>query len=136
MGTVAYSSVDYLIYPGRYLKQHYGAKIVASQDNETEVSMAIQQSIQADYTVFAGVEKVIPDIHLLDTYVFSRQFYQRKVPLSLLEQMVMEFMEQKSINPKQLIQLIEISFGWDKMTMFYYHPILILLARVTAGEYR
>lgn len=135
MGTIAYSSIDYVLYPIS-LMHHKHHSDVNTQYKTINPTKSIHQDIDGKLNVIDGVESLKPEIDLLDSYLFSSNFYSNQKPLSLLEQMVVDFMDQKPINPKTLLKLINISLGWDSLSKYYFHPILILLARVTAGEYR
>jgi hypothetical protein len=83
-----------------------------------------------ELTSFTFGTKTVPLIKLItvdDKYIFSNDFYTRTETLSLLESLVLTYIDGKTINPKALKVLLDNYRFWPRLERFYYIPILIIL---------
>jgi hypothetical protein len=61
-------------------------------------------------------------------YIFTESFYARiEGELSLLENMVWQALESDTVDPKEVLRLLEESRTWPLLEQFYYQPILYAL---------
>lgn len=78
--------------------------------------------------MFGTVEvPLVKAITIDDSYIFSSNFYSRNQPLSLLESLVLSYIDGKTINPVALKVLCDNYRYWPRLERFYYMPVLIIL---------
>lgn len=74
------------------------------------------------------------NIHLDNTYVLSKHFYNRdKEKCSLIEQLLFDYIEHKVIDISNIYKILEEYRQWSNKTKFYYIPILILLIKYASS---
>ncbi len=81
-------------------------------------------------TMVAG--KPIPvtkPAYFQQAYIFSNDFYQKSGEYSLLETLVMAYLNKEPIDPKKLHLLTQDFTNWTLFDQYYYIPIIILLIK-------
>lgn len=76
---------------------------------------------------------MINRIVLDDYYVFSESFYEFKKPTSILERMVIDRIENGTIDVVMLSKIAEYSLKFDNLERFYYTPIILALIKLSDG---
>lgn len=66
-------------------------------------------------------------------YVFSKSFYEHKVPGSLLEQLVLDRLTKSNTNLADLTTMATMSLTLDNLERFYYTPIVLTLIKLSDG---
>jgi hypothetical protein len=66
-------------------------------------------------------------------YVLSEAFYTKTPPLSLLETLVLNHLQNKAIPTADVKKLCDDYLNWGLLEQFYYLPILMLLIKVTVS---
>ncbi len=88
------------------------------------------------YATPTGNIPFIKPVHTNDYYVFSEDFYKNTSSLSLLEILVRDYLDNKTISMQQIILLTKQWSVWLPLEKFYYGPVLILLIKdVIRGFY-
>lgn len=73
---------------------------------------------------------LIKPINMADGYVMSRSFWNRDIATcSLLEQMLLDYLDFKIISAANVLKLCDSSYTWGAVEKFYYFPLLALLIR-------
>lgn len=72
---------------------------------------------------------VIKPIHENDTYVFSNAFYKNEPVQSLLEILVLNFINDRHNSPKDIYDVSSRYHNWGAVERFYYLPILLCLIK-------
>lgn len=79
--------------------------------------------------------KLINDIDLNQSYIFSQAFYHNEVEgLSHIEILLNEYLEGQYVDKKILIELIKDWKHWGKYEQFYYTPIMLMLMHSVLRE--
>ena len=77
----------------------------------------------------------MPEIDLNNSYIFSRDFYNRDhALLSQLELQVVRYMEDNNIIKEVIFELISTWSKWNTLQQFYLTPVLIMLMRATLRQ--
>ena len=85
---------------------------------------------------------IIPYLKLIsvdDSYIFSEKFYNalsgdNPQGCSVLELMVLDYIDRKPLNPEDLKTLCSDSKNWSKLQQFYCLPVLAILLQSYIGE--
>jgi len=73
---------------------------------------------------------LINPVHFEDSYVLSNTFYNRNTSrLSLLEKLLLDYLDFKLINAKDVLKLCEDGNEWNDLEKFYFYPLLLLLIK-------
>lgn len=64
-----------------------------------------------------------------NSYVLSDFFYNDEGNLSVLEDLVKQYLENKPVDRHRLQKLLDECLGWCALDQFYYFPILVILIR-------
>jgi len=83
-----------------------------------------------ELTSFTFGDKTVPlikPVTIDNNYIFSNDFYTRSEALSLIESLVLLYIDGKTINPQALKVLCDNYKFWPRLERFYYIPILIIL---------
>ena len=64
-----------------------------------------------------------------DYYVLSKKFYDQAEDMNMLEQLVSDYINKKSIDPVQLSKTMDICGVWGMLEQFYYIPVLLIITR-------
>lgn len=68
-------------------------------------------------------------------YVLSEQFYLKQyAATSILEKLVVQYLDRKAMNHKALLQLCETSMTWGHVERFYYLPIIYVMVLASVGD--
>lgn len=62
-------------------------------------------------------------------YIFSSHFYTGDTQMSILEQMVLDFIQRKPVDLIQLSELLVLSQTWPSLEKYYYTPFILLMAK-------
>ena len=74
----------------------------------------------------------IKPVTIDDCYVFSNEFYMDSYPLSVLEELTMDYLHHRAVNVSKLSTLCKRYRSWGRLEQFYYIPILLLLIKHTS----
>lgn len=72
----------------------------------------------------------VPTIHPVledDYYIFSENFYTDTSTKSLLETVVLDYINKRALNPQRVSHLLSDYYKWPRLEQFYYGPILLIL---------
>lgn len=81
-------------------------------------------------------EKKLPIVRRMgedNYYVFTKQFYENKVPGSLLERLVLDRIDKSTTDFGNLATLAEMSLRLDNLERFYFTPIILSLIKLSDG---
>lgn len=68
-------------------------------------------------------------------YIFSEDFYKQTEQCSLLEILVLDYLNKRPLNRNHLSLLVEQWYSWPAMEAFYYTPILLVLIKEATREF-
>lgn len=124
---MAFSRYDYVIYPYHLdTLKHVGIREVSQYTQPAELPLFNREDTTLE-------RRLIYRVQTDEDYVFSHYFYLNEVEnMSVIEVLVKDYLSNKPVCVKRLLQLIRASYRWDDLDAYYYIPILILLAKVTA----
>ncbi len=106
------------------------------QTNEIKDIIPLQDlnSEKLEYTDTNGdTLPMIQRIVLDDYYVFSESFYEKKIPSTILERLVIDRIEKGVIDNTLLHKIAEYSLRFDNLERFYYTPIILALIKLSDG---
>ena len=69
-----------------------------------------------------------------DTYIFSSKFYDNDGSKTVLEGLVLEYLNRKTINPNRLLNVLNNYLHWGQLEQFYYIPIILVLIKSAIGD--
>ena len=69
-----------------------------------------------------------------DTYIFSNKFYDNDGSKTVLEGLVLEYLNKRTINPNRLLNVISNYLHWGQLEQFYYIPIILVLIKSAIGD--
>lgn len=148
---ITYSRLEWVYHPykafdskrGQFTLPNLGIVTLPSFHQEKEAA----QPLTLKMTKLPGLGFVHPDLKeaqdipdakkfgTFDTYVLSPAFYnQDRKQMSKVERMVMDMLEEKPLDAKALLPILDDSFYWGEVERFYYIPLLTLLSRVALGD--
>jgi len=91
-----------------------------------DVNAIIEQNVNEPEPVFP----IIHNVDAKESYVLSKAFYDdTEQGKSLLEVMVNDYLDRKSISPSALLKLSLTYKKWGGLERFYYLPIVLILIR-------
>lgn len=103
----------------------------------TPSSPSRHPNIANEVMAFSFGSKTVPLIKLVsidDYYIFSKDFYDKTDNLSLLESLVLSYIDGKQINHSALRVLLDNYQYWPNLERFYYIPILMILIQSILKE--
>jgi hypothetical protein len=71
----------------------------------------------------------LPPVTQDDYYVFSENFYVTKTNLSVLEAIVLNYLDGNKIDREQLISTVHSFMSWGRVEQFYYGAVLLFLMK-------
>jgi hypothetical protein len=75
---------------------------------------------------------LIPKVADTDYYVFSEAFYtQATEGQSKLEVLTYEYLEEKALDVRVLLEIAQSYLDWEPIEQFYLAPVLLLLIKMT-----
>lgn len=86
------------------------------------------------YQATSGPIAVLPPLWVDRYYVLSAAFYNDTTGKSLLETLVMDYMEGRSLDVRKLLAITKNWHRWTRMEQFYYTPVVIFLLRRALGS--
>lgn len=131
--TVRYTKIDYVVYPDK--------PDLRSDIQSTNIDGLVPYVLTPvpssgpdidellDQASVQGVEVRIPSISELTHYVFSEAFYTQDEVNSVLEHMVLAYLNKTPPNVVALQDLADQYFRFGKLEQFYYGPILLMLVK-------
>lgn len=98
-------------------------------------AMPPEENAKATYaTLDANGNVAFPGVGVDDHYVFSEHFYQDNEP-SILEAMVLKYLDEQELDVEQLIKTAEVATEWGVLEQVYYIPILLMMIRSTIEQF-
>lgn len=94
------------------------------------------QNLNLDVPMLFYTETKLPIVRRIgedNYYVFSKSFYENKVPGSLLERLVLDRIDKNTTDLANLTTLAEMSLRLDNLERFYYTPIILTLIKLSDG---
>lgn len=147
---ITYSRLEWIYHPykafdpthGLFTLPNLGITQLPSYHQDREVSQPLTLKMTKlpglGWTPPENNQQAIPDAKKFgtyETYVLSPAFYQQdRKQMSKVERLVMDMLEEKPVDAKTLLPILESSFYWGEVERFYYIPLLTLLARVALGD--
>lgn len=126
---IRFSSVKYIVCPVDYLDSvdtdHFLKKhIIDSASTEDFI-------YEKDINHLNYEEKqLLPVINNNVSYIFSESFYKKEYSeISLLEGQILNYLENKNLDPKLLIFISDNYEKWSKMQQFYLTPFVLTLLK-------
>lgn len=139
MGSIRHSRVSYVVYPmGKQETADKGfnnlsEKLAIGYDYLQSKSRPgdIQDIITDNVIDYLNVldRPIIKPIHSDGTYVFSEAFYKNEAVQSMLEILVLKFLNDKDNSPKDIHTVASKYHNWGTMERFYYLPIILCLIK-------
>lgn len=87
-------------------------------------------NISKELVAYTFGQRTVPLIKLVsidDYYIFSEDFYKRTTNLSLIEDLVLKYIDGEQFNHNTLKVLLDNYQYWPNLERFYYMPILMIL---------
>jgi hypothetical protein len=133
---LAFSTIDYVLYP----VDPDVSNITAFTDNikllSEEVILAttgykgsVLDPLDNTFTKADVVYQIIKPVLGDDTYVLSEAFYAGTGTMSLLEILVKDYLQGKTIDLDMLYAITDKYRKWNRLEQFYYGPILLTLIK-------
>lgn len=107
--TIRYTAIDFIVYKE------------GGMDFTTRVTDSTPSTIST-----------IPDV--TNYYVLTSKFYEEASDVTLLEAMVLDYLNDKTISPEKLVELTEVYLTWSDIQQYYYLPIIWMLMRDVRDE--
>lgn len=134
MAGMRYTGIQHIVYP-----------VDAKLNVDFEYGKELQKPIAA-VNIVSKMEFVVPPVspdpeaivpsvlikplNFEEAYVLSSAFYsQDKAKCSLLERLVLEYLEFKLIAAKDILALCDDSYNWNHAERFYYIPLVLILIK-------
>jgi hypothetical protein len=134
MAGMRYTGVERIVYPldaKRNVDYHQG--------REREKAVMVENIISTSPAYVppappqagqVGMMDVIKPVDMAQSYVLSTAFYARdNTQLSLLEKLVLDYLDFKIIAAGDVLKLCDASYDWGPVEKFYYFPIVLMLIR-------
>jgi hypothetical protein len=134
MAGMRYTGVERIVYP-----------INAKKNVDFEYSKEIEKPVMVENIVSTmpayvpppppqagqiGTMPLIKPVNMSESYVLSSAFYTRNNnDWSLLERLLMDYLDFKIIAASDVLKLCEASYDWGPVEKFYYFPLVLLLIR-------
>jgi hypothetical protein len=134
---LSYNNIEYLVYPTdvdtsmRIANRSGRFKCISSK--------AIYDSLNRDEVHYGNYDDTYIDnltnctrfghVSSDEYYIFSKDFYKLGNNLTLLEQLVLDYLNKRAINLKKLHDLLNNYRNLTRLDQFYYGPILLTLIK-------
>lgn len=146
-----YSRLDYIYHPSNYYDEVFGIfdipNIGKINFKETYQEFQTPRDLSIKITKLPGLGFVHPDLQQFvpvpeakkyghfDTYVLSEAFYNKdRKNMSLVERFLMDIFEEKPLDVKAFVSIIERVLEWGDVERFYYIPLLYAMSRAALGD--
>jgi hypothetical protein len=106
----------------------------AEPDNPVGILNQMVETINAN-AYQTGTLAYISRVTVDDYYVLSQDFYDKTTNRNVLETTVWDYLEKRTLNPKQLLDTVKLYLNWGNLEQFYYGPILMTLIKVAMREF-
>lgn len=133
---IRYSRVPFIVYPTSYekifggLKSRLDPKLTSDtvlQNVSSRVSDLSQ--IITDNTLDGAEQPSIFPVLKDNYYVLSQSFYDQTQGQSLLENLVLKFIKNDTINASEVIKVTKDYVNWGGLERFYYIPLIIAMTK-------
>lgn len=148
--SLTYSRLDYIYHPVRVIDPKFGEYEVPNigKVKFTDVyhDTPTGRKFTISITKLPGLGFVHPSLQQyapipekkryesFSTYVLSEAFYQKdKANMSKIELMLLSILENKEIDAKELLTILEGVLDWGEIERFYYIPLLYALSNAALG---
>jgi hypothetical protein len=131
--SIRYSGFDYVVYPTDphlYVDtSHWSSRIKAIETiaYASDVVIGTQPAVTSVNEQAVVGDGFIYPVAVDDSYVLSTHFYAKDSRMSTLESLIWDYLDSKSIDPTQLLQLYRVSHQWGQLEQYYYWPLLLML---------
>lgn len=134
LGSMRYSGIGQVVYP---LDAKTNVDFMMSKEIQKPVLPVNIVSTMPPYVPpvpptdgTIGVMSLIKPVNMLDGYVLSSAFYTRdNTNLSLLESLLLNYIDFKIIAASDILKLCEDILNWGHVERFYYIPLLLVLIK-------
>lgn len=134
--SIRYSGVQYIVYPyypdntieshpRDFPKPRYINVSLETLPGPTHLSQLSQHYYVESYLSIP----YIPNIESLETYLFTDSFYENRTVNTLLEIVLLDFINGRRVKLKELDALLTNYRHWSRLAQFYYLPFLIAMVR-------
>ena len=133
--SLRYAMISGIVYPTDMDKTNEHTEIdrrSSTRDFEECKSPKSDLSTLVDNEHIPPVYDHIKPVTIDDCYVFSNEFYMDSYPLSILEELTMDYLHHRAVNISKLSTLCKRYRSWGRLEQFYYIPILLLLIKHTS----
>lgn len=113
-----------------------GIRKAGAQSNDLNDIIPIKNLNETANNYIQKPEGGLPYINRIvqdEYYVFSKAFYEDKIPTSKLEELVIDRVEKGTMDLKVLSNIAEFSLRFDNLERFYYTPVILALLRLSDG---
>lgn len=123
----AYCNMDYLVYP-------IDPDTTINTKNQRPLVISDKKIIDppyvvGDYTDATGVTKLINPVMKDEYYVFSVDFYTTGTNLPILDGLVLDYLNNRSIDLLKLVAICDDYKQWGRVEQYYYGPIILTLIK-------
>ena len=129
---IYYSGIKFVVYPYKPelpSDSQYKKPVKALSDTPLASTMTLEDTSLSN-------PPLIKPVALDRFYVLSEAFYNgNDLNLSLLEIQVRNYLNQKEIDNRILLQMCDEYLGWGGLEKFYYLPILLILIKASVRNY-
>jgi hypothetical protein len=132
-----YSGINYVVLPENYDDTVDTDKYRHKAFNDNCYSYGFQDDTEHDILTLNEVP-LLPEINLNKTYIFSNSFYQESddEDKSYLESQIMNYLDDKSIDAKILLTMINGYSKWSRLQQFYLTPIVLTLLKASIRRFQ
>jgi len=134
LSSMRYSGIAQVVYP---LNPQTGVDFMMSKEIQKPLLPVNIVSTMPPYVPAppptdgsVGLMPLIKPVNMDDGYVLSSAFYARdNTNLSLLESLLLNYLDFKIIDAGDILKLCDDSYNWGHVEKFYYFPLLLLLIK-------
>jgi hypothetical protein len=137
---IRYTGIDRVVYPldpvlsVDYLQVNRSKDLLPDILTPSVLSSGINNSMVRAINLRGTTQKTLESIYLVtkdDYYVLSKDFYDKTVQQSVLENITWGYLSGEAIDATQLLDTAKTYFTWGILEQFYYIPIILTLIRST-----
>jgi len=110
---------------GRY----YNISFIVSRSQNNSESSITGDNVLALLKESNYGDNLIPNRHIEKHWFFSEKFYSENLPTTIIEELVLQYLDNEHLNTDKLLRLIESFRNWSLLDQFYYIPFLVVLIR-------
>jgi hypothetical protein len=138
----AFTTINQLVYPvapdttsfGNYDTLPFTADPTLQITETKNIQGSIASLITDTYITQSGTIPIIHTVLTDDYYVLSNNFYNNTAQKSVLEILVKDYMQGKTINMSMLQACLNKYRSWSRLEQFYYGPILLTLFKTASNQ--